>query len=133
MNKFEKQLAGRPLKSVPAEWRAQVLTEARARARAAGDVPASGSQAWSWLRELFWPNPQAWGALAALWIVIAAFQFITPGTAPLAGGEVAKSSLISVVEQRRELARLIEATSAKKDLPPADRPRGARPVDYAFV
>jgi hypothetical protein len=129
MNEFEKQLASRPPKSVPAEWRAQILKEARA----ASGAPVPSAFPLSWLRELLWPNPQAWGALAAIWIVMAAFQFMTPGTAPAGGGAVAKIPVPSFTEQRRELARLLDAASGKKDRPPADRPRGARPVDYTFV
>jgi len=130
MNDFEKQLAGRPLKSVPAEWRAQVLGAARAQERAV-EVPAS-RQPLSWLRELFWPNPKAWGALAAVWIVIAAFQFSTPA-GPSSNAAVAKAPITSVMEQRRELAKAIEAASGKPEPSPADRPRGARKVDYAFA
>ena len=129
MNEFEKQLVNRPLKSVPAEWQAQILKEARA----ASGAPVPSALPLSWLRELLWPNPQAWGALAAIWIAMAAFQFMTPGTPPAGGGAIAKNPVPSITEQRRELARLLEAASGKQDQPPADRPRGARPVDYAFV
>lgn len=130
MNEFEKQLAEQPLKSVPTEWRTQILKEARA--QATRDVPARAAQPWSWLRELFWPCPQAWAALAAVWMVMAVFQFMTPASS-VSGGEVAGNSVTSVSEQRRELARLLDATAGQKEQPPADRPRGARPVDYIFV
>lgn len=131
MNEFENQLAKQPLKCVPPNWRAQILTEART--QATRDLPAPRFEPLSWLRELLWPCPQAWGALAAVWIVIAAVQLTTPGAARLQGGEVAKSHGLSISEQQRELARLLDANSEKKDPPSADRPRGARPVDYTFV
>jgi hypothetical protein len=131
MNEFEKQLASQPLKSVPTEWRAQILREVRA--QASRDVPTTSSQPLSWLRELFWPCPQAWGALAAVWIVIAAFQSITPGAASVQGGEVAKGQVTSVSEQRRELANLLDAVPGKPDRSPADRPRSARMVPQLFV
>jgi hypothetical protein len=131
MNEFEKQLANQPLKSVPPEWRAQILNEARA--RVPREVPASSAQPLSWLRELLWPNPQAWGALAAVWIVIAVFKFTTPGAPTSSVVEIAKSQVISLAEHRRELSRLLEATTDETDQPPVERPRGARPVDYAFV
>ena len=129
MNEFEKQLARQPLKSIPPEWRAQILKEARG--RVAPHVPSVTRQPWSWLHELFWPNPQAWGALAAIWIVIAAIQLITPGSARVQDSEVAKSHIISVSEQRRELARLLDG--AKPEHSPADRPRTARVVPQVFV
>jgi hypothetical protein len=131
MNDFEKQLASQPLKSVPTEWRAQILKEARG--QATHDIPASPAQPLSWLRELFWPNPQAWGALAAVWFVIAVFKFITPGAAPAMNVEMAKAPVASVSEQRRELANLLDATSDKSNRSPADRPRSARFVPQSFV
>ncbi len=131
MNEFEKQLASQPLKSVPAEWRAQVLNEARA--RVPRDVPISTAQPLLWLRELFWPNPQAWGALAAVWIVIAAFKFTTPSGSTASAGAVAKSQVISVSEQRRELANLLDSTFEKSNRSPADRPRSARVVPQSVV
>jgi hypothetical protein len=131
MNEFEKQLANQPLKSVPTEWRAQILKKARA--QATGDVRATESRPLSWLRELLWPCPQAWGALAAVWIVIAAFKFITPGAAPAMNVEMAKAPVTSVSEQRRELANLLDTTSDKSHRSPADRPRSARFVPQSFV
>jgi len=131
MNEFEKQLASQALKSVSAHWRAEILRDARAQATT--DVPASSSRPLWWLRELLWPCPQAWGALAAIWIVIAAFQFTSPGAVPGIIGEGAKSHVTSILEQRRELTRLLDGTSGKNDQPSADRPRAARPVDFAFV
>lgn len=130
MSEFEKQLASQPLKAVPTEWRAQILKEARA--EAPREVAATSPPPLSWLRELLWPHPQAWGALAAVWMVIAAFQCFTP-VGPSANAAVAKAPTTSVMEQRRELVRAIEAASGNQELSPADRPRGARKVDYAFA
>ena len=124
MNDFEKQLAGQPFKPIPAAWRSQILREARAAAEGA----APGALRLSWLRELFWPCPQAWGALAAVWMVIAVFRFITPGAAPAPVGAVAKGQAISIAEQHRELARLLDGAPGKEDRSPADRPRTARYV-----
>ena len=131
MNEFEKQLAKEPLKSVPTEWRSQILNAARA--QAPREVPASAAQPLTWLRELLWPNPRAWGALAAVWIVIAAFKFTTPNSTTANAGEIAKNQTISVSEQRRELANLLDATPDKSRRSPVDRPRSARVVPQSFV
>jgi hypothetical protein len=131
MNEFEKQLASQPLKSVPTEWRAQILKKATA--QQTRDVPATESRPLWWLRELLWPYPQAWGALAAVWFVIAVFRITTPGSTPANGSEVAKSPVTSVSEQRRELARLLDSAPGKPDRSPADRPRSARVVPQSFV
>lgn len=131
MNDFEKQLASQPLKSVPTEWRAQILKEATA--QQTRDVPATESRPLWWLRELLWPYPQAWGALAAVWIVIAIFKFTTPNSSTASAGEIAKNQTISVSEQRRELADLLDATPDKSSRSPVDRPRSARIVPQSFV
>ena len=131
MNEFEKQLASQPLKSVPTEWRAQILKEARG--QAPRDIPVSESQPLSWLRELLWPCPQAWGALAVIWIVIAVFKFTTPNGARVSADAFAGNQVISVSEQRRELANLLDSTSEKPSRSPADRPRSARFVPQFVV
>jgi hypothetical protein len=71
--------------------------------------------------------------LAAIWIVIAAFELVTPRAVPANGGEVANSHVASIPEQRRELAKLLDAASGKPDRSPADRPRSARNVPQVFV
>jgi hypothetical protein len=131
MNEFEKQLAKEPLKSVPMEWRAQILNAAKA--HEPRDIRAPEARPLGWLRELLWPCPQAWGALAAVWIVIAAFKSITLGAAPANADHLAGSKVISVPEQRRELANLLGAAPDKSNRSPADRPRSARVVPQSFA
>ena len=131
MNDFEKQLANQPLKTVPSEWRAQILQEAKA--QAPRDISAQDARPRGWLRELFWPCPQAWGALAALWIVIVVFKSMTPGAAPANDYPIAKSHVPSVPEQRRELANLLGINPDKSRRSPADRPRSARVLPHLFA
>ncbi len=63
MNDFEQKLARQTFRAPPAGLRAEIL-------RAWAAAPA----AWAW-RDWLWPAPQAWAALAALWLVFAAVQF----------------------------------------------------------
>ena len=134
MNEFEKQLASQRLKTIPPEWRAEILGAAQRTARRdASTTETPRLQPLHWLRELLWPCPQAWAALAGVWIVIAVVQHATPGASPGMNTAVAKAPVTSVIEQRRELARAIEAASGKLEPSPADRPRGARKIDYAFA
>ena len=72
MNDFEQKLARQTFREPPAALRAAVL-------RACTAAPA----AWTW-RDWLWPAPQAWAALAALWLVLAAVQFGEHHAAPLA-------------------------------------------------
>lgn len=73
MNDFEQKLARQNFREPPAGLRAEVL-------RACAAEPS----AWTW-RDWLWPSPQAWAALAALWLVFAAVQFSErPASAALA-------------------------------------------------
>ncbi|MBI3875479.1 MAG: hypothetical protein HY300_05880 [Verrucomicrobia bacterium] len=66
---FESRLARQPLRTPPAEWRAEILRTAGV---ASGSQPSTlNSQPASWWRELLWPCPQAWAALAGAWVIIA--------------------------------------------------------------
>lgn len=64
MNDFEQKLARQTFREPPAGLRAEILRTC------AGAAPA----AWTW-RDWLWPSPQAWAALAALWLIFAAVQF----------------------------------------------------------
>ena len=45
---------------------------------------AAAPAAWTW-RDWLWPSPQAWAALAALWLICAAVQFTDPPATLSAG------------------------------------------------
>ena len=67
MNEFERKLSRVPFRAPSEELRAIILaTSAR--------EPAVENVRWTW-RDWFWPAPQAWAALAALWIILAALSF----------------------------------------------------------
>jgi hypothetical protein len=66
MNDFERKLSQVPFRPPPEALRATVLAAAAGAAE-----PASRNVRWTW-RDWFWPAPQAWAALAALWIIFAA-------------------------------------------------------------
>jgi hypothetical protein len=61
MNDFERKLQQQPFRTPPPDLRAAICD-----APAHLIVPAR----WTW-RDWFWPSPQAWGALAALWLIFA--------------------------------------------------------------
>ena len=67
---FEKRLKRQPLREIPSDWKKDILSTAT-QAAEGRSVPI----ACSWWRELLWPCPQAWGALAAVWVVIFGLQF----------------------------------------------------------
>jgi hypothetical protein len=63
---FEKQLQEQPMRQVPGYWRGQILQAAR-KSEIRNPKPEGQK---SWLHQLLWPCPQAWGALAAVWVVV---------------------------------------------------------------
>ncbi|PTX98333.1 hypothetical protein DB345_05740 [Spartobacteria bacterium LR76] len=83
MSDLEHQLAALPLADPPEALRTRVLARAAEQAR----QPRRGFFAW------LWPHPVAWGAVAALWVVIAALNLSGPrGDALLASNHPVKSA-----------------------------------------
>src|SRR4051812_50230669 len=72
-NDFENELKSRAFRKVPEHWREQILAGANQRAEPE-ETPSP------WWRELFWPNPTAWGTLAAAWVLILCFRFAAADT-----------------------------------------------------
>jgi hypothetical protein len=77
MTEFENQIRRASLRSLPPEWREDILAAARPCCRprrTAFLVP---------FRNLLWPHPAAWAVLAACWIVAAALCLSGPRGAEL--------------------------------------------------
>ncbi len=131
---FEKQLQRQPWRTPPAEWREQILREARRQANRPGVHPAAqprraGGSRWPRWQEWLWPSPRAWAGLAATWIGIAWLNLVhVPDPRPLARQTPPPpaDTATMVAAQRRELVRLLEtptepAPASKSRLP---GPRG---------
>lgn len=124
-DEFEKQLQRQPLRTVPPEWRAEILGQAR-QAMEANSLPpeqAGERLVAAWWREWLWPCPEAWAGIAALWMVILGLNATTPSQEQLTAQKAASSPSVQaaplLAEQRRELARLLESPA---DLPPVRKP-----------
>ena len=59
MTDFERKLQRQPIRELPSSWRREILPAAEA-------TPAGST----W-RDWFWPAPEAWDALAAIWLILA--------------------------------------------------------------
>jgi hypothetical protein len=69
---FEQRLTRQPLRHVPAEWRDEIL--------ASSPIPQTPDpipHPLPWWHEWLWPCPQAWAALAAVWVLLLAVNFAT--------------------------------------------------------
>lgn len=114
MEEFEQKFSRQPLRQVPAEWRGEILSSAHAAQRAAH---ASRITHHSWLSTLnhqlstvFWPHPQAWAGLAAVWVFIFAVNFSMRDTSPRVVEKSAPPSpevIVELKKQQRMFAELM--------------------------
>ena len=125
---FESQLRQQPLRPIPAEWREQILSEAR-KAQAAGRpcVTPDRSVALtliSLLRSLLWPSPAAWAGLASIWILLFGLNYSStdkPRSLATRGPLPGREMILTLREQERVLTELIGPFEA----PVADRKRNS--------
>ena len=112
MDDFEKQLKRQKWRRVPPDWKRQILSMAD---YADGTDQNEGTATWMVkIRELLWPSPAAWSALAAVWIVIAALRMATvdnPNPKPVAQANYAQLRLAM------ELKRTLEAETQLAEQP----------------
>ena len=133
---FEKQLQSQAMRSVPQEWRAEVLLAARAAAPAISE-PKPVFRAWFY--ELLWPSPRAWASVAAVWALMLVVNFvpITNESRSLASGSGSvpenKTALREQFRLRAELIGSMDApffNSPREGLP---HPRSERNLTVMLV
>jgi hypothetical protein len=139
---FEQQLQNQPLRPAPAGWRAEILRQAAgADAKSQREVAecemrnteceperlGSAPAPSGWL-EWLWPCPQAWAALAAIWILLLGLHLTHP---PSLSSPITQTrpptpeARMALAAQRREMTRLldgpVEPPSAPKPAVPGPR------------
>lgn len=127
---FEQRLSGQPMREIPGPWRAEIL--AAAQAAAAPRHTTRNPQPVSWWRELFWPHPAAWAALAGAWLVMLGGRIVLREEAPVQFARQAAPSR-QLRELLREQGQLLAELVGPREAPPVDRlrlsvprPHGAR-------
>ena len=134
---FENRLKRLPQRQVPGEWRKEILSAAskpQAVLRLAVSSNSFLSNLNRRLTAIFWPHPVAWGALAAIWILISAVNFSIRDEAPVLAEKNPTPSpemLTELKAQQRLSVELIgenasasgDANRQKKFVP---KPRGER-------
>ncbi|MGB7770194.1 MAG: hypothetical protein WBN22_15275 [Verrucomicrobiia bacterium] len=132
---FESQLQRQPLRRIPAGWRAEILREGRRVAvPETGNINAVSPSKLNWramLTNIFWPNPQAWAGLAAIWILILAVDFSMRDKSPVVADKSAPPSpqvIAELRQQQRLLVELLGSSQTREAEPPKflPRPRTAR-------
>ena len=125
---FEQRLARQPVKEIPGDWRAEILSAARAVPSAphAASVTHHG-----WLSTLnfqlstfFWPHPKAWAGLAAVWVCIVALNFSTRDKSVMLAEKVSPPSAEVIVELRKQ-QKLYAELMGSNEPREADRPKDA--------
>ena len=102
-DEFQKKLQSQPRRTIPSEWRAQIL----AAAREATPEPDATPRFAEWL----WPFPQAWAGLAAVWMAIVVLQSQSgiPGrSAAEAGRRTTSIQRIALAERQREFWEVLD-------------------------
>ena len=120
---FEKQLQEQPMRQVPGRWRGEILRAARQVERR--QPRAEGQTERSWIYQLLWPCPQAWGALAAVWVVVL-FLNASSGSADVQIAKVPNEPREVRMALRQQLQFQAELMSAN-EVPVAEPPKLGAP------
>ena len=135
-DELEQRIARQTIRSIPVEWRKEILAAAQApspAAQASRPTPSFFSTVNARLSALLWPCPQAWAGLAAVWIVILAVNFSSeekPATMARNSLPASPDAIIVWREQQRMFAKLIEPWDEPIAEPPkrfVPKPRGDIP------
>ena len=121
MEQFEQRLRRQPVKQIPAEWRAEILSAARDAQPARHPSPVTRHSSWlstlnSQLSTALWPHPKAWAGLAAVWIFIFVLNFSMRDKTPVMAEKAAPPSpevILELKQQQRMLAELIGTSQAR--------------------
>jgi hypothetical protein len=126
MNEFEQKLSRQSLRKIPGEWRAEILVAADVNRREGVRAFTSAATIRLRLREIFWPAPAAWAALAAVWVFIFALNFSIRDKTPVVAEKVLPPSPEVVAELRQQkllFAELIGSSDTREAEPPRFSPR----------
>jgi hypothetical protein len=125
---FEHRLASQPIRQMPDEWRANILTTASRAVHPHVAVETSAENQ-PWWKAWLWPCPQAWASMAAAWIVVLLLNaFSTEShSSPHGQALVSAPSVLNGWRYRNELLAQLTDEPALDDSnapkPPVLRPR----------
>lgn len=107
---FEKRLQQQPMRQIPAEWRHEILQNAKS-SLLSRQSPSVTHQT-PWWKDLLWPCPQAWVGLAAVWLVILGlnFEFKSHQAPQLAKNSTPVPDFLAIMqEQQRLMTELVDS------------------------
>ena len=124
---LEQRLSRQSFRSIPDDWKQQILTGAE-QAFPVAEQPSVPRSPWRWVHDLLWPSPIAWAALAAVWIGIGVMNQQALQLAEDSGANshpVTREMMIVFHEQSRWIQSMLEEEQWSG---PWDRPR-LQPAD----
>jgi hypothetical protein len=127
LEQFEQRLKRQLLRKIPGGWRAEILANCRgSKVEGRGQEQFWRSTLVARLSTIFWPHPNAWAGLAAIWIFILALNFSMRDKTPVVAEKVLPPSPEVVAELRQEkllYAELIGSRDVREAEPPKFFPR----------
>lgn len=125
---FERRLQNQPMKPAPSAWRGEILAAAQG---AAASRPASRvAHPVPWWRELFWPHPTAWAALAGVWLIMFGAHLAVREEAPVSFAHQRPPSREMRELLKEQVQLLAELTDSKANRH-ADRPKSVPPQPHS--
>jgi len=134
MDDFEQQLKYRPIRPVPVEWRAEILTAAKA----VSDTQHATRNTQSLLstltfqcvamklwQELIWPCRRLWLGMAAIWLVVLAVNMATNEEPKIAASQMPPPTpeMVAALREQKQLLVQLRDPVASSPTPPAIAPR----------
>jgi len=140
---FEDRLRRQTLKSIPGQWRDEVLQQATRAVETRGLVPAGSLSIFEMLKSrlaiLLWPAPRAWAGLAAVWMAVLVMNLSggRESTTPAMATALPVAQTRQTLKQRQlllaELAGYSEAREAVQPRGTSPGPRSQRCVETTIV
>jgi hypothetical protein len=125
MDDFEQQLQRRPMRPVPAEWRADILSAAKAVSDTQHETRNTQSLAMKLWQELIWPCRRVWLGIAAIWFVVLACNMSMDDSPKVVASQTPPPTpemMAALREQKQLLVQLLEPVASSPP-PPAAAPR----------
>lgn len=124
---FEQRLRRQSLKKIPGEWRAEILSAARAVQITRHASPVSRLSTLNQkLSTLLWPHPKAWAGLAAVWVGILVLNLSQRDPSPVAVEKFSPPPPEIMAELRQQKLLFVELMGSP-ETPEADRRKNVPP------